>query len=343
MPIDYRKEKGELVWVRNPFTGAVTYFTHVHKKRSGFPRHAPGAVAAGADAPDRARYEAQLRAELEAAQRSCPFCPGNEDETPKEILRVAARHVFPERREAGWLIRAVPNVIPRIPECCTGGRNESYVVIEDPRHFADDAQGHDDLVYTGMLPLQQLQALLAADVEIARRAHANPAVHSVLVRKNQGRESGASQPHVHNQVIGSDLPFAAVARECEVTAQAPQVWEDIVVFAREHRFLLEERDGCCAYFCPFGTFPRSYEVVCRTDWVRSIDLPMHRWQLFAALLHGVLNALGPIPLDYEIHEGPGVPLHAHVNARHFTYSNIGGTLNLPSNLVASPEGRSRPS
>ena len=333
MPIEFRKEKGELVWVRNPFTGAVTYFTHIHRKRSGFPRH--GQRSVGAAPLDRTVYEAQLRAELEAAQRSCPFCPGNEDQTPKEVLQVPARHVFPERRNDGWLIRAVPNLIPRIPECCTGGRNESYVVIEDPRHFADGAQGHDDLLYTGMLPLAQFQALLAADVEVARRVHANPAVHAVLIRKNQGRESGASQPHVHNQVIGSDIPFAVVARECEVTAQAPRVWHDLVGFARDHGFLIDERDGCCAYFCPFGTFTRSYEVVCLDDWVRAVDLPAQRWKVFATLLYGVLNILGPIPLDYEVHDGPGVPLHAHVNARHFTYSNIGGTLNLPSNLVVN--------
>jgi galactose-1-phosphate uridylyltransferase len=333
MPIELRKENGELVWVRNPFTGAVTYFTHVHKKRSGFQRH--GQSPSPPTTVDRSAYEAQLRAELEAAKRSCPFCPGNEDQTPKEIWQVPVRHVFPDRHDESWLIRAVPNLIPRIPECCTGGRNESYVVIEDPRHFADGAQGHDDLLYTGMLPLEQFQALLVADLEVARRAHANPAVNSVLIRKNQGRESGASQPHVHNQIIGSDVPFAVVARECEVTAQTPRLWHEIVAFARDHGWLLEEREGCCAYFCPFGTFPRSYEVVCLDDWVRAVDLPAQRWKVFAALLYSVLNILGPIPLDYEVHDGPGVPLHAHVNARHFTYSNIGGTLNLPSNLVVN--------
>jgi galactose-1-phosphate uridylyltransferase len=334
MPIEYRKDQGELVWVRNPFTGAVTYFTHVHKKRSGFVRQAQDALLRGAP-PDRAATEAQLRRELEAAQRSCPFCPGNENHTPEEVWRVPPPAALAHRAPTGWLIRAVPNLIPRIPECCTGGRSESYVVIEDPRHFADDAQGHEDLLYTGLLPLEQFQALLAADVEVARQAYANPAVRAVLIRKNQGRESGASQPHVHNQVIGSDLPFAPVAQECSATAREPRVWDEIIAFSREHGFLLDERDGCCAYFCPFGTFPRSYEVVCLQDWVRAIDLPAARWKTFAAVLYGILQILGPVPLDYEIHDGPGVPLHAHVNERHFVYSNIGGTLNLPSTLVAT--------
>ena len=37
MPLEWGKDGGSLLWVRNPFTGAVTYFTEVHKKRSGFP------------------------------------------------------------------------------------------------------------------------------------------------------------------------------------------------------------------------------------------------------------------------------------------------------------------
>jgi len=334
MPIEYRKDNGELVWVRNPFTGTVTYFTHLHKKRSGFARRTRDELVRGARV-DQATAAAHLRQELEAAQRTCPFCPGNEDRTPPEVLRVAARTVFSERRDADWLIRAVPNLIPRIPECCTGGRNESYVVIEDPRHFADNPQRHEDLLYSALLPLPHFQALLAADVDVARLAYSNPAVRAVLIRKNQGHESGASQPHLHNQVIGSDIPFPAVQREREVTAGTPRIWEELVSFARGHGFVIEERNDCYAYFCPFGVFPHSYEVVCLRDWGRVVDVPQQRWQTFAALLHNVLNLLGPIPLDYEIHEGPEVPLHAHVNARHFPYSNIGGTLNLPTHLAAS--------
>jgi len=334
MAIDHRKDDGQLVWVRNPFTGAVTYFTHIHKKRDGFVRQAQDALLQSPP-EDRTVYEGRLRAELEAAQRSCPFCPGNEDHTPEEVLRVRARDVFPDATGDGWLIRAVRNLIPRIPECCTGGQNESYVVIEDPRHFADNPQRHDDLLYTGMLPLAHFEALVAADVAVARRVYANPTVRQVLVRKNQGRASGASQPHVHNQVIGSDMPFPAPGLECAVTARAPHIWDDIIGFAREHGFLIAERDGCVSYFCAFGTFPRSYEVVCCDAWVRAIDLPAERWRTFAALLYDVLQILGPIPLDYEIHDGPGIPLHAHINARHFTYSNIGGTLNLPSNILGT--------
>lgn len=342
MPLEYRKDGDDLVWVRNPFTGTLTYFTHVHRKQSGFVRRQQEALLRPPP-DDPARHAAQLRAEQEAARRACPFCPGNEAQSPEEVLRVTPQQVFPgAAADHPWLIRAVRNIVPRIPECCTGGRNESYVIVEDPRHFADDAQGHDDLLYTALLPPAHFRALLAAAADVARLAYANRTVRSVLFRKNQGRDSGASQPHVHCQVIGSDLPFPALERERQVTAGEPGLWDTILAFVRAHGLVLAERDGCVAYFCPFGTFPRSYDVVCPGDWVRAVDLPAPRQAAFAALLHEVLRILGPLPLDVEIHEGPGMPLHAHVNARHFPYSNIGGTLNLPSTLVGNPLPRPSP-
>ena len=38
----------------------------------------------------------------------------------------------------------------------------------------------------------------------------------------------------------------------------------------------------------------------------------------------------------EVHQGEGLPLHAHINARLYPhYSNVAGTLNLPSTLLQS--------
>lgn len=330
MPLDFHPADGALVWVRNPFTGVITYFTDLHRKRSGFPRRArpaPPPPAEDAGEEDRAAQAADLA----RAMQDCPFCPGNEDRSPIEVARVAA----PGHR--GWQIRVVENILPRVPESCTGGRNESYVIIEDPRHFVEGANGADDLFRSGLLTASQFEALLTVDVEVARRAYANPAVRHVLIRKNQGRDSGASQPHVHNQVIGSDQVFPSVAREREVCRAEPRIWEDILAFVRRHDFVRAKRDGCVAFFCPFGTFPRSYDILCPKDWVRLTDLPAARWRVVVEMLHDILRELGPMPLDYEIHDGPGQPLHVHVNARHYPYSNIGGTLNLPTALLRHPE------
>lgn len=269
---------------------------------------------------------------------NCPFCPGSEGRSADEVCRLTPWEVFGQGCRDKWLIRAVRNLVPRIPECCTGGKNESYVVVEDPRHFFEVPLDRErwELLYSASLPVRQFQALLEVDRYVARIAYENPSVRHVLIRKNQGPESGASQPHVHNQVIGCHETFPAVAREREVTATEPAIWQDVVSFARRFGFVLRERGECVLYFCPFGTFPRSYEVVCLGIWENLLQVPDQVWGDFAVLLHEALNILGPTPLDYEIHDGPGLPLHAHINSRHYPYSSIGGTLNLPLELQTAP-------
>jgi len=333
MPVECGKEHGQLLWVTNPFTGTVTYFTDILNKRSGFRRRpAPDSGASSLSA-------AAMEAEHEEVRRTCPFCPGNEHMTTTEVMRVVESAPGAARRAGEWRIRVFHNLFPRIPIACTGQRNESYVLVEDPRHFRDGARHGGELLYTAALPVEQFQTVFRTAVEVARRAAANPAVHGLALRKNQGPQSGASQPHIHSQIIGIDRILPPVAREIEVTRQSPALWHDIVRFVRDEGFLIEEIDGCYLYFCPFGTFPRSYEVVDLASRGAIGRLSDSRLDIFAALVHRALAILGDTPLDYEVHDGDEIPLHAHINGRHFPYSNIAGTLNLPTGLW---DGGTRP-
>jgi galactose-1-phosphate uridylyltransferase len=314
MPIDLgRASNGQLLWVTNPFTGVVTYLTDIHRKRIGF-----HSTEDEADVP--ASVLTRLRAH-------CPFCPGNEALTTEEVLR------YPPEPNREWRIRGFYNLFPRIPEECTGGRNESYVLVETPDHFRSDASHHEHLVHSAMLSVEQFREIFRAASEIAGKAMSNPSIVSVVLRKNQGRDSGASQPHPHSQVIGGHRPFAPIARECEVLTEDPNLFEELIELARHEGFLLEERDGCYLYFSPIGKFPRCYEVVDLETRQRLDRIAPARLEIFADLVHKALVELGDTPMDYEIHADPGIPLHAHIHARHFPYSNIAGTLNLPTGLL----------
>ena len=313
MPIEIgRAPNGDLLWVVNPFTGTVTYLTDIHRKRIGF------------RSPDIAPEETGIDRDALAA---CPFCPGNEDHTTPEISR------FPVDKSQPWQIRTFTNLFPRIPTECTNEKNESYVVVETPNHFREDAQTADHLVYTASLPRPHMRNILRTTVDLCRRSLDNPSVKAVVIRKNQGKESGASQPHPHTQVIGSHRQFTPISHEIETLEGNPNLWREILDLARSEGFIVEERDNCFLYFSPFGTFPRSYDVVDLATECRIDQVPPARLDIFADLLHQGLEILGDTPLDYEIHAEMGIPLHAHVNSRSYPYSNIAGTLNLPSLLV----------
>jgi galactose-1-phosphate uridylyltransferase len=340
MPILHQRVHGQVVWIRNPFTGVHTYFNNIHQKVFAFRGQRPMFGASRTKA-----FEAQsplgpeLVIQMVQEEGRCLFCPGREHHTTAELFRITYGEIF-DRGDIpvgvasdDWAIRVFRNLIPRIPEACTGGRNESYVIVEDARHFMSNPRSLRDLQWSGALPVKQFVALLKANVRIVQQAYANETVSSVLIRKNQGPESGASQPHLHNQVIASHALFPDIEAEMQVTAQEPQIWAECVDFFRSEGWVIHEEKALITCWNPFGKFPRCFDVIDLAHWGPLTAMPEAVIDRFARALHQVLVLFGPSALDYEIHQGEGIPLHVHVNSRQFTYSNIGGTLNLPNDLA----------
>jgi galactose-1-phosphate uridylyltransferase len=251
--------------------------------------------------------------------------------TYREILEAAEMPTGVQPDD--WAIRVFHNLIPRIPEECTGGRNESYVLVEDARHYMMNASSSRDLQWSGALSMKQFVALLKANVRTMQLAYANETVRSVLIRKNQGPESGGSQPHIHNQVIASNVLFPDIEAEMQVTAREPHIWTECTDFFRQEGWIIQEEGSLVTYWSPFGKFPRCFDVIDLAHWGLLTEMSDDVIERFARALHQVLVLFGPFALDYEVHQGEGIPLHVHVNSRQFTYSNIGGTLNLPNDLT----------
>ena len=330
MPIEHETRDGALVWIRNPITGVISYVVDLRNKSFAF-------TLGMRDAPIEPPHLTDEQ--ISAATRECPFCPGNEHLSTAELFRLTADEV-PEwtgrdkRNGDEWVVRVFNNLFPRIPAELTGGRNESYIVVEDPRHYVDSPRSHSDLLSTGMLGEGHFRCLLEADVRVMRLARENHSVRAVVIRKNQGRESGASQPHPHQQIIGSPEPFPAVAAEARAERETPGLFDEIVTLMERLGLMIENDNGIVSYASPIGAFPRSYDVVMPQHRDATLaDLSADELGRFAGAIYRVLRILGPLPLDYEIHQGQGVPLHAHLNARFFPYSNVAGTLNLPSTLL----------
>ncbi|MGH9457720.1 MAG: galactose-1-phosphate uridylyltransferase, partial [Thermoanaerobaculia bacterium] len=112
----------------------------------------------------------------------CPFCPGNESETPPEIARIGT----PQH----WDVRVVPN---RFPAVGTGGmRGVHEVVVDSPEH---------DATLGSLTATQRVRALRAYRERFAAHRR-NRAIRHVVVFRNEGRRAGQSIVHPHAQVIG---------------------------------------------------------------------------------------------------------------------------------------------
>lgn len=122
----------------------------------------------------------------------CPFCPGNEHETPPECGRTGEG----DPDTPGWRIRVVPNLYPIVggTDAGPGARGAHEVVILDPDHSCDLGRMTDDGV-------TELFMVLRARA----RVHAAAGLAHVQVLVNHGRTAGASIAHPHAQVLAIEF------------------------------------------------------------------------------------------------------------------------------------------
>jgi UDPglucose--hexose-1-phosphate uridylyltransferase len=172
----------------------------------------------------------------------CVFCPGNESQTPPEVLRFGG---------GAWTLRVVPNKFPALQiegEVQASGEGiydrmhgvgAHEVIIETPDHFAN---------------LATLTPQAVADVLVAYRDRLvdlkkDPRFEYILIFKNQGAAAGASLEHPHSQLIATPILPELVAEELAGAEQYYRrkercVWCDIVrQERRDGRRVVSEEDG----------------------------------------------------------------------------------------------------
>jgi UDPglucose--hexose-1-phosphate uridylyltransferase len=130
------------------------------------------------------------------ARPACPFCPGNEHETPPEVARTGeGRPDTP-----GWRVRVVPNLYPIVRANDEGG-GAHEVLIFTPEHDRSFGLLSDDGAVEAMTVLRDRV-----------RHHLDEGCAYVQAAVNHGQAAGASIEHPHAQVIALDfVPPAVVA------------------------------------------------------------------------------------------------------------------------------------
>ncbi|HJW94769.1 MAG TPA: DUF4931 domain-containing protein [Thermoanaerobaculia bacterium] len=138
-------------------------------------------------------------------ESGCPFCPGNEHETPPELARTGDP----------WRVRAFDNKYPFAP------RHE--VIVESPRHDATFSS------------IEHPEEIVAMYVERYRAMHTP---HAVLF-KNHGAMAGASIEHMHSQLAGisfvpprAERELAAFASRCALCDPIEHVIDESKHFRR---------------------------------------------------------------------------------------------------------------
>jgi UDPglucose--hexose-1-phosphate uridylyltransferase len=218
----------------------------------------------------------------------CPFCEGNEEKTPHEIL------AYRERAGAdakGWRVRVVPNKFPALQ--IEGGLNKRgdgiydrmngvgahEVIIECPTHQTNLAH----------LPEENIREVLWVYRDRLVDLKKDPRLVYGMLFKNVGAAAGASLEHTHSQLIVTPIVPINVREEMDGALEFYNyrgrcIYCDMIhqELATEKRVVLDTPNFLC--LAPFASrFP--FET-----WI----LPKHHNSHYENLHKQELDELGAV-------------------------------------------------
>lgn len=262
-------------------------------------------------APEKKEKKAPLPVRVE----NCPFCYGNENMTPPEVL--AYRNGSTQPDTPGWSIRVVPNKFPALEPGNNGGEpficgffdscpgyGVHEVIIETPdhnRHLADLKEEEMALV---LKSFKERLASLADDQHLKY----------VQIFRNHRREAGASIEHPHCQLLA--LPFIpplleAEYRRCRTYYQEKGKCLLCTLLEEEENAgerVVMKNDAYIAYIPFAAPLPFTTWIVPRKH-VSSLELSKDNWaEKLASILKGCLlklsQKLKDPPYNLYLHLAP---------------------------------------
>ena len=204
-------------------------------------------------------------------QLICPFCAGNEDETPPAIAAYDALGASVDLK-GPWTVRVVPNKYPSFsavsdpqpqpgPYRATGAAGQQELVIPSARHITSLSSLNDD---------EMEVCLMACQHRISTMQRAAVIQHAMLF-VNCRSSAGASLAHIHLQLIGS--PVVSHYLRARVARNLQSIQEYGVPLIRRLSDWESERgvrmvadSASFRVFCPYASrFPFQLFLVPKND------------------------------------------------------------------------------
>jgi len=152
--------------------------------------------------------------ELPGWDESCPFCPGNESQTPGEVFRLPLSN-----KASAWEVRVVPN---RFAALMLDGDD---TMKEDGRFFRRRAGVgvHEVIIETpthniplALMTYEQVEKVLIAYQERYNTLKRNRQLKFITIFKNHGWASGTSLIHSHSQLVATPIMATYYHRKFDI-------------------------------------------------------------------------------------------------------------------------------
>lgn len=148
---------------------------------------------------------------------NCPFCPGNEDLTGREVYRESL-----ETESTEWRLRVVPNLFPAL----VGEGSLNRVVEGALFHRMDGIGRHEVIIETPvhnryLFEMEEDEVLTVINAYRARYAELRKdrRMKVILIFKNHGKTAGTSLEHPHSQIIATPVVPAYIRNKHEIATK----------------------------------------------------------------------------------------------------------------------------
>jgi UDPglucose--hexose-1-phosphate uridylyltransferase len=156
-------------------------------------------------ATERAKRPEELKTKREITKLpkyspTCPFCPGNEQMSPGEVMRLNGS-------DGSWRVKVVPNKFAALSR-----EGEPTRKVERSKRTINGVGIHDVIVETpdhslttGLLADDQVTAILKVYKQRYDEISRDPRITQITIFKNYGAAAGASLEHPHSQLIAAPI------------------------------------------------------------------------------------------------------------------------------------------
>ncbi|MFW6049138.1 MAG: galactose-1-phosphate uridylyltransferase [Candidatus Bipolaricaulota bacterium] len=251
--------------------------------------------------------------EEESHPEDCPFCEGNEEETPPEVFAVRDEG---KPNGTGWKVRVFPNKYPALDDEeapyriegdlfeTIGGFGSHEVLVESPDHEA----------HLEEIPPERIEMVLEGYLARYRSLISVPDIEYVSIFKNRGKRAGASLSHPHSQIMATPFVPELQTRELDNTrnffAERGECFYCNLLESEtsERTRIVLENEGFVVLSPYAASAPFELHIIPKTHRGNFEKITGDEKTILARTMKSTLtamtNELGDFPYNYFIHTAP---------------------------------------
>lgn len=244
----------------------------------------------------------------------CPFCRGNESQTPPEVLAFRSAESHPDTE--GWWVRVVSNKFPAL--AIEGELDRQGVGMYD---FMNGVGAHEVIIETpdhnrciATVSKEQATEVFWAARQRMIDLGKDPRFKYLLLFRNHGKIAGASLEHPHSQLIALPMVPKDIMEEMRGVDRFYEYHDRCIycdMVSKEQKFrnrVIEENDMFIA-FQPFAPkFPFETWIMPKAHKASLTEETPEGIAQFAEITQNVLRRIGKClnhpPYNYMLHTAP---------------------------------------